>query len=152
MLSYCKTTDKWHVSERRKTVWSSCQAIHGEGHATGGGNGARPAQMDAVAPGGARGVSSSRSECRSCTHRDFLDRGNVDLVSKSDGETASSSPFQKAGGFFHSHCSDRRLRIPAFRFYVQSLAPQSRAYWFRSIQDSKQRGRASIYKSSLTHT
>lgn len=86
----------------------------GARHAAGGGNGARPAQMDAAAPGDATGVSSSRSECRSCTHRDFLDRGDVDLVSRSDGGTASRSPFQKAGGFFH--CSDRRPGMPAFRF------------------------------------
>lgn len=58
--------------------------------------------MDTVTPGGATGESSSGPECQSCTHRDFLDRGDVDLAGKSDRRTASGSPFQKAGGFFHS--------------------------------------------------
>lgn len=75
--------------------------------------------MNTVAPGGATGVSSSRPECQNCTHRDFLDRGNVDLAGKSDGGTASSSPFQKAGGFFHS-CS--QMEGPGCRFFT-SLTP-----------------------------
>lgn len=69
------------------------------------------------------------------THRDFLDRGVVDLVSKSDRGTGSSFPFQKAGGFFHSplfrsKSPGCRLVTSAFRF----LALQSRAYCFRSVQ------------------
>lgn len=81
-------------------------------------------------------MSWSGPECGgcSCTHRDFLDGGNVDLVRKSDGGAASSSPFEKVGGFFHFRFSDRRPGMWAFHFYLQILALQSRAYCFRSRQ------------------
>lgn len=134
-LSYRQAADNGHVSERRKMVWPAPQAVPEWGMPL----------VEEMVPGQHRWTPQLQEVPQGCppaglsveatpTHRDFLDRGDVDLVSKSDRGTGSSSPFQKAGGFFHSCLSDRKPRMSASDFYVQILALQSRAYCFRSVQ------------------